>query len=262
MPNSFILPNALESFRPKFAETIQSFIRVNAQKSTNTTLWQSKVGGIPYMPAGHQIPCAPDGQELHFLAQINFEEMPSMPPFPNKGILQFFIQDDDLLGMDFEDGEVQDTFRVIYHPEITKEEKKLSTKFNMLREYEFLPHHPEESYPLIFSKSEEIVPVTDFRFYEHFGQDFFQQFGAKEWDIMDEYAKENKAEGHKIGGYAYFTQDDPRKSDDPMLLLLQLDSDEVMDLMWGDMGVGHFFIREKDLLALDFSKVLYDWDNL
>ena len=47
-----------------------------------------------------------------------------------------------------------------------------------------------------------------------------------------------------------------------MLLLFQLDSDEGMDLMWGDMGVGHFFIREADLAARDFSRVLYDWDNL
>jgi uncharacterized protein YwqG len=262
MPNSFVLPAELASFSPKFAATAQKFTRIKAQKSKNTSLWQSKVGGIPYMPKGFETPCAPDGQELHFLAQINFEEIPMMHPFPNKGILQFFIQDDDLLGMDFDDGEVQDTFRVIYHAEVIKDEKKLSIKFNMLRDYEFLPHHPEESYPLIFSEEEEIVPVTDYRFYEQFGQDFFQQFGAKEWDIMDEYAKQHKAEGHKIGGYAYFTQDDPRKKEDPMLLLLQLDSDELMDLMWGDMGVGHFFIREKDLLALDFSKVLYDWDNL
>jgi uncharacterized protein YwqG len=255
------LPSELSAFRPQFEATSQKYIRVKAQPSGNTSLWQSKVGGIPYMPKGIDFPCTPDGQELHFLAQINFEETPQLAPFPSKGILQFFIQDDDLLGMDFDDGEVQDTFRVIYYPEIIKNEQLLTTKFNMLREYEFLPHHPEDSHPLVFGVSEEIAPVTDFRFFEHFGQDFFQQFGAKEWDIMDEYAKANKAEGHKIGGYAYFTQDDPRKSDDPMVLLLQLDSDEGMDLMWGDMGVGHFFIREKDLLALDFSRVLYDWDN-
>ncbi len=79
---------------------------------------------------------------------------------------------------------------------------------------------------------------------------------------MDEYGKMVRPQGHKIGGYAYFTQDDPRRASDPMLLLFQLDSDERMDLMWGDMGVGHFFIREKDLVARDFSRVLYDWDAL
>ncbi|MBK6997000.1 MAG: DUF1963 domain-containing protein [Lewinellaceae bacterium] len=37
---------------------------------------------------------------------------------------------------------------------------------------------------------------------------------------------------------------------------------KVWILCGGDMGVGHFFIREQDLAALDFSRVLYDWDCL
>jgi uncharacterized protein YwqG len=132
----------------------------------------------------------------------------------------------------------------------------------MLRDYDLLPHHPETPHPLQFELAEEIAPSTDFRFYQHFTPNFFQQFGEKEWDVMDDFGRVVRAQGHKVGGYAYFTQDDPRRKDDPMLLLFQLDSDEGMDLMWGDMGVGHFFIREKDLKAADFSKVLYDWDCL
>ena len=133
----------------------------------------------------------------------------------------------------------------------------------MLRDFEdLLPHHPDESYPLKFSLEQEVAPITDYQFFEYFGQEFFRQFGEQEWDVMDEFGKSVRPQGHKIGGYAYFTQDDPRRPDDPMLLLFQLDSDEVMDLMWGDMGVGHFFIREKDLAARDFSRVLYDWDCL
>ena len=189
--------------------------------------------------------------------------MPPLPPFPTQGIMQFFINDDDLYGMDFDDGENPDTFRVLYHAEVTQNEAVLQTKFPMLRDFDdLLPHHPDESYPLTFALAEEVVPITDYQFYQHFGADFFRQFGEKEWDVMDEFGKAVRPQGHKIGGYAYFTQDDPRRPDDPMLLLFQLDSDELMDLMWGDMGVGHFFIREKDLAARDFSRVLYDWDCL
>jgi uncharacterized protein YwqG len=32
--------------------------------------------------------------------------------------------------------------------------------------------------------------------------------------------------------------------------------------MWGDTGVGHFFIREADLLKRDFTKVWFDWDGM
>lgn len=253
----------MEPFREKLLQTKRTFIRATAQQSRNTQLWESKVGGQPYLPKGVTWPTAPDGRELFFLAQLNFAEMPPLPPFPTQGIVQFFINDDDLYGMDFDDGENPDTFRVLFHPEVAQNESVLQTKFPMLRDFDdLLPHHPDESYPLTFALAEEVVPITDYQFYQHFGADFFRQFGEKEWDVMDEFGKAVRPQGHKIGGYAYFTQDDPRRSDDPMLLLFQLDSDELMDLMWGDMGVGHFFIREKDLAARDFSRVLYDWDCL
>jgi len=256
------LPPAMEPFREKLLQTKQAFIRATAEKSRSTKLWESKVGGQPYIPKGQEWPAAHDGRGLFFLAQLNFGEMPALPPFPTQGIVQFFILDDDLYGMDFDDGENQDTFRVIFHPEVIQNEAILRTPSPMLRDFDELPHHPDESYPLKFSLQEEVAAITDYRFYEYFGQDFFRQFGEKEWDVMDEFGKIVRPQGHKIGGYAYFTQDDPRRPDDPMLLLFQLDSDELMDLMWGDMGVGHFFIREKDLAARDFSKVLYDWDCL
>jgi uncharacterized protein YwqG len=263
MSLNFKLPLAMEPFREKLLNTRQSFVRVKSLTSRPTKPWESKVGGQPYLPKNATWPCAPDGKELFFLAQINFSEMPPFPPFPNAGIVQFFINDDDLYGMDFDDGENPDTFRVLFHSEIIKDEKLLHPGLPMLRDYDdLLPHHPDESYPLKFEMAEEVAPATDYQFYQHFGADFFRQFGEREWDVTDEFGKAVRPEGHKLGGYAYFTQDDPRRPEDPMILLLQLDSDENMDLMWGDMGVGHFFIREKDLLAKDFSRVLYDWDCL
>jgi uncharacterized protein YwqG len=189
--------------------------------------------------------------------------MPPLTPFPEKGIVQFYINDDDLYGMNFDNGENSDYFRVLFHEIVEQNPASLQNKLPYIESDEdMLPHHPDESYPLTFSLAEEVAPITDYRFYQHFGADFFRQFGEQEWAVMGTFEKSLRAQGHKVGGYAYFTQDDPRRPEDPMLLLLQLDSDETMDLMWGDMGVGHFFIREKDLLARDFSHVLYDWDCL
>ena len=263
MPFQLSLPAVMEPFREKLLQTIKPFIRVISQPSRVTKPWESKVGGQPYLPNNVAWPCAPDGKELSFLAQINFAETPPLAPFPTSGIVQFFINDDDLYGMDFDDGENPDTFRVLFHPEVVDNESLLQQSFHTRRDDEdLLPHHPDETYPLTFELDEGVVPVTDYQFYQHFGGDFFRQFGEKEWDVTDEFGKAVRPEGHRLGGYAYFTQADPRRLDDPMLLLLQLDSDEKMDLMWGDMGVGHFFIRKKDLVARDFSKVLYDWDCL
>ncbi len=256
------LPPALEPFRDQLLATSQPYIRVVAQPARATSWWESKVGGQPYLPKGTPFPTAPDGRELVFLAQVNFADMPRLEPFPEHGIVQFYINDDDLYGMDFDDGENPDSFRVLFFPIPVPDESALQTRFIQRDDYDLLPHHPEVSHPLVFERAEEVAPITDYRFWQTFGTGFFQQFGEQEWDVQDAFGRAVRSQGHKVGGYAFFTQDDPRRADDPMLLLFQLDSDEGMDLMWGDMGVGHFFIREKDLAARNFSRVLYDWDCL
>lgn len=259
---SFALPPALEPFREKWLATRMPFVRVRAQPERPTSWWESKVGGLPYLPRGVAYPTTPEGKPLFFLAQLNFADMPPLPPFPEAGIVQFYIDDDDLYGMDLDNGENQAHFRVCYFPAPLLEEKDLQTDVQPPLEYDLLPHHPEHSYPLSFERAEEVAPITDYRFWQHFGADFFLAFGDAEWDLQDAVGRALRSDGHKVGGYAYFTQDDPRRPSDPMLLLFQLDSDEQMDLMWGDMGVGHFFIREHDLNARRFDRVLYDWDNL
>ena len=56
---------------------------------------------------------------------------------------------------------------------------------------------------------------------------------------------------HKMLGYAFFTQEDPRynKYEDYDTLLLQLDSDGYDGdiIIWGDVGVANFFMKKKAL---------------
>ena len=91
----------------------------------------------------------------------------------------------------------------------------------------------------------------------------------------DDYSDEDSLmSGHKIGGFPLITRYDPRSPHDSRdFLLLQLDSDYSGDMgedgsfkfrekiMWGDAGVGHFFIDREALKLLDFSDVVYYWDN-
>ena len=42
-------------------------------------------------------------------------------------------------------------------------------------------------------------------------------------------------------------------------LLFQLDSDSDK-VLWGDVGIGNFFINTEKLKNLDFTDVLYNWD--
>jgi uncharacterized protein YwqG len=96
-------------------------------------------------------------------------------------------------------------------------------------------------------------------------------FSVDDW--IEQYSGENKnkledlsynlfaTNGHKIGGYAYFTQSDPReyiKDSETSILLFQMDTDD--EIMWGDAGVANFFINSADLINKDFSRVMYNWD--
>ena len=67
---------------------------------------------------------------------------------------------------------------------------------------------------------------------------------------------------HKMLGYSYFIQEDPREDEkyaDYDTLLLQIDSEG--DYTSWDCGIGNFFINKKALLEKDFSKVLFYWDS-
>jgi uncharacterized protein YwqG len=126
--------------------------------------------------------------------------------------------------------------------------------------YEDSPVNCEHS--LTFKKETEYGGREDFRFQMDFnGLDYF--------DFQETLPKEQQEQmdnlfyiiGHKIGGYAYFTQSDPRdyneKSKDD-LLLLQIDTDE--EIMFGDSGVANIFINTNDLKGRKFEKAYFNWD--
>lgn len=67
-----------------------------------------------------------------------------------------------------------------------------------------------------------------------------------------------------MGDILFFTQEDPRGNEksyaEHEILLLQIDSEDEKGIMWGDSGVANFFISKEDLLNLNFSNVIYNWD--
>lgn len=91
------------------------------------------------------------------------------------------------------------------------------------------------------------------------------------YQMFDEYDKKyvdihESTYGHRMFGYPHFRQWDLRgveAADYYDTLLFQLDSDYWKNqwrILWGDAGVGAFFINSKKLEELDFGDVLYNWD--
>jgi len=78
----------------------------------------SKCGGVPYLPAGALAPTNQDGKPLGMVAQINCAELPKNELYPKTGILQFWLDPYDELGLgaDLKNPVSQVNTRVIYYP--------------------------------------------------------------------------------------------------------------------------------------------------
>lgn len=264
-------------------------------------LFDCKLGGIPYFPKDMEYPKGIEGEykgtPLRLLAQINFEQIPHIPDFPETGIIQFFCacDDNEVYGMPVMFGAndrcIQNGFRVIYHENIITDEEKLMTADEMpdfskydeiaLRGFSF-PFYGE--YVLKAETPCEATPyICDHRFQEAFVK-FYNEISEEpvnEWykvhndvwecdkEIWGEInsREDNNVPQAFIGGYPYFVQDDPRyysdyKDCDTVLFELtstyNIKSD--IDIMWGDCGTGTFLIPREALKNKDFSRVVYNYD--
>ncbi|KOY86305.1 hypothetical protein AD998_09255 [bacterium 336/3] len=264
MQENIQFPKELESFFPVFEKLKKKFINITNTPQKDVQIWQSKFGGMPFLPVGVEYPKNAKGEPLYLLAQINFEEVPAIENFPQKGILQFYIADDDLYGMDFDKPSEQNGFRVLYFADIDKESFQRDLP---LVKAELTPLGKNlETHQLTFEVAEEYVGLNDANLESALGDkldEFNEIIEANEYKIADWLSNQVRNAGHKIGGYADFVQEDPRKYDEEKFkqyntLLFQMDSEG--SICWGDMGVGNFFIDIEKLKKLDFSDVLYNWD--
>ena len=240
-------------------------------------LLDSKVGGLPYWDPALPYPTDSQGNKMTLLAQLNFAQLGTEEPLPRAGMLQFFIGQDDVFGIDFDQPDSQKDFRVVYHPEPDP-----ALTLEQIQALE-LPTHVEADLctpvireaAFIAEKTVGYMGPGDCRFEALFreavravtGEDIGEKNEYQYFDKADRdyFYDQLSAAGHRLLGYPFFTQYDPREPEGPYdTLLFQLDSDMAEDrkdlVLWGDCGVGNFFINREDLLCRDFSRILYNWD--
>lgn len=264
-------------------------------RAENISVFDSKLGGVPYFPKEMEYPKVFEGyfagNPLRLLAQLNFECLPRVEGFPDKGILQFFAgcDGDDVIGAEFDDHFDQNGFRVIYHENIIDDTSKLISEADMPRfdneeDYypfsgEFLLTAGEARYAPVSTADYRFEPAVVEAFNELFGDNITGMYVTKDGErgmaqtdrqLYDAVYQVRGQSGSCIGGYPFFTQDDPRRYDSECakcdITLFQLDSELSEngkyedEIMWGDIGVGNFFISSEALAKRDFSRVLYTWD--
>ena len=273
-PTTF--PAELIPEREKFEATRRKFVRIIPKVAEDSPL-KSQFRGTPYWPASkaEEYPRDAEGRRMFLLAQINFEEVPPLAPYPDSGMLQFFISadmsfDKHVWGMkDPMYGQAlteQDYFRVVYHRNVFQDTAQMEN-FPVAGENELLP--VDGPMGMDFDYSSEVIYPVDYEFEKVFDMDvwgYFDSLGEEATRHLNEYFTADAPDADaKIGGYGNFVQTDPREQfDGDWIILLWMESfyiDQEHESMWGDAGTAIFAIEPERLRNKDFSNVLYSWDN-
>ncbi len=254
-------------------------IRFKLREET-ASVFESKIGGIPYFPLGAEIPLDSNGNQLRFLMQINCGDVKGMDCFPKAGMIQFWIIADDTWGMCSKENS---GYRVIYYDHISETTVNPPiAEFNDM-ETEFFPLKGE--FGVAFMPTMDVIPKDSEKYREAFCRYFNEVSGESIKDPFDLYSRlrlplavldeaiahSDSSRGHRIGGSSDFCQYDPRETEEEQrkydFQLLQMSSDfgrisgkNYENIMWGDAGICHFFINSEKLKNCDFSDVLYYCD--
>lgn len=176
-----------------------------------TTLFDSKLGGIPYWDLSKEYPVDKNGEKLILLAQINLEqENFENDKLPNTGMLQFFVENE------FDCNE-KEANKVIYHENIDKnvtedDIKGLSIPTTLNSDIDITI---KDEYRIIFKKVKESISVHDYRFDDVLEKVYNKLYDTNDFDDEIEKWKEydvicdkfTDGAGHKLLGYPHFCQE-------------------------------------------------------
>ena len=243
------------------------------------TIFDSKVGGLPYWDPAKTYPTDSNEKKMYLLAQINFDQDKAESPLPQSGMLQFFIGGEEMYGLDLDHPTEQKDWRIVYHekvdasvtaetveamgiPSNNGDDEEVdspvfrSCVFRLVKKETWLtPDNWERFDELTLEVAEDLFGETE-------AESANEVFGEDQYALLEE--EYFYSENSQLLGHPFFTQEDVREEGSRYnTLLFQLDSETVDKekiTMWGDCGVGNFFINAEDLQRLDFSNVLYNWD--
>lgn len=255
----------VEVISKELIKTQKEVVKFNLLEE-KTHIFDSKICGEYFIPEGYNKPINEEtGNELFLLAQINFAQIPKIKDFPEEGLLQIFISgDDELYGLKKENG-----YKVVYYPTVPKDTKKGKIYNPKWTLENYLPFQTNSVYKLVGEKTTQSMQAYGENFNLFIEKNFKElltetnKIGQKHvgYRVIQKLSFREEYIGCQCGGYPEFNKKDPRNVDSKNfedVLLFQLRSCE--SIMWGNFGIGNFFISKENLKNKDFSKVLYNWD--
>lgn len=266
-------------YAEKAAELVDEATETDALRfgltDSEPDIFTSKIGGTPYLPHGAEIPADSAGRQMKLLAQFDCTLLEGLPDFPHTGMLQFWLN----VKYPWEE------WKITYHREIDR----TVTEAEILAQIAPFTEGETGEFPVInggYGIEPELVRESMSGSDERYGllackylNDLTDGKYFEEYDDAYDLFDPEHGGGHKLGGYLYDPQSWARYCYEPdaeidlgteeeALLLFQLRYEHGFGAHWadgakvilGDCGVMHFFIRRKDLKALDFGKAWYDWN--
>lgn len=230
----------------------------------------SKMGGPPLVPKQFEWPVW-KGRSLSFLMQLKFSEINKkgeIGHLPTSGLMYvFYDEEQEAWGFDPED---KGSWRILFYPET---EEKLTSKHypkditirfkeKMLVSVLTPTYPPMESDKILSLDMNNKQSDEYYNFkYSFFGNQPRHQLAGYPEPIQNpdmELECELASNGLYCGNETGFN--DPRakeleKNKSEWVLLLQIDTDDDTDMMWGDCGMLYFWIKKTDLANLNFNYV-------
>jgi uncharacterized protein YwqG len=240
-------------------------LRLHLRATTDNVGPHSKMGGCPATPKDFVWPKREDGRPLSFLCQINLAEVQNFGQvhklLPKSGILSFYYDlEDKPSGLDAGD---RHGWCVYYFP------KQIKVNHFDEAEGQDIPGFKvqfveEQSYPDPTSNETEELDRADYAEYDKFTDACYEQppyhrlLGHSQL-ILGDFFEECEIASRGIDWQtarddAYLVEE-VQAASKKWLMLLQLDSDERVNFMWGDCGTIYFCIEEESLKHHDFSNV-------
>lgn len=228
----------------------------------------SWIGGLPAVAPGFEWPTW-NGQPLTFLAQIDLEEVAAeleQSWLPKRGQLYFFFYDSEELAFGYDAAE-SGTWRVIHSdvdhaalvPAVPSglDETSVFPRANI--RFRRIATLPSESRFMgkWDTSGEEFEALLSARAAPFREQPRHQMFGYPDPEQDDGMELDAQLITNGVNPQDYR---DPRRREfsagaDQWRLLLQVDTDDALNMMWEDGGLLYFWIHEEDAAKGDFGKV-------
>lgn len=242
------LKKVLEEYKNR---TAKECYEIKVVPDEEPGILDDKLGGTPYFPANKTYPVDNEGNPMELILQVDLEDI-DLDIFPKKGILSVFTD-----GLNY-----PAQYKIFCF------EKGLPQKKDLPR--------PVIEYPVIgkpfkikLEKTVTHMPPSDYRSSVLFGtlmREYCNQSINCIYDLPEddynEFVNELNILRASIGGYADFTQSDPRECLDEGKdeCLFKIDSCLNREIDIGDSGIMWALITQNDLTAGNFDNAELDWD--